>query len=203
MPDFACNNALSDESSEFQRYLTEQVPYAARVSRGFAATLDKYREETGNEHNVLFEIDHLERGVRTSTKPLVQFKHPPLNPFWHKHFHAPQHMLRNVGDHWGVSLGRPGNPRLDNMIREVARAEGNAPQRWQKLAAYRFIMGALDERSASGGITGDWIIIAKHGDKNYYLDLATHEEAKAEGGAADKLMEKLRAGCGIDFPFLF
>lgn len=46
---------------------------------------------------------------------------------------------------------------------------------------------------------GDWIIFAKHKGKNYYFDLATHQE----GREPKRLISKLRAGSACEFPFLF
>ena len=70
-----------------------------------------------------------------------------------------------------------------------------------KLLAYRLYMGALEERSEAKGVTGDWIVFAKHGGNNYYLDLATHEEGDVEN--APGLLNKLRNSSSMDFPFLF
>jgi hypothetical protein len=41
-------------------------------------------------------------------------------------------------------------------------------------------------------MTGDWIIFAKHEGQNFYLGLATHEEAMPQ--VADQLYDKLRGG---------
>jgi hypothetical protein len=50
-------------------------------------------------------------------------------------------------------------------------------------------------------MTGDWIIFAKHEGQNFYLGLATHEEAMPQ--VADQLYDKLRGGSAWEFPFLF
>jgi hypothetical protein len=55
---------------------------------------------------------------------------------------------------------------------------------------------------AKRGLSGDWIIFGKHADRNYYLDLATHDEGK-QGAPSERLYKKLREGSAAEFPFLF
>jgi len=54
----------------------------------------------------------------------------------------------------------------------------------------------------AAGVGDDWIIFAKHDGQNYYLDLATHEEAQGQANS-ERLMQKLRVGGRAEFPFLF
>jgi hypothetical protein len=132
--------------------------------------------------------------MRSKTKAEEQFKHPPLHPFWHKHFSAPRHLVRNIGIRWNIAGKRQRD--LLAMIREVQVAYGNDPDRWQGILVQRFVLGGYRDR-ADRGFTGDWIIFAKYEGRNYYLDLATHSEDDAE------LYEKLRQGSATEFPFLF
>ncbi len=136
-----------------------------------------------------------ELGVASRTKAKEQFKHPPLYPFWHKHFSTPRHLLRNIGDRWG--LDGNGKPLLA-LLNDLARDHGHDPDRWPAILAYRLVHTGYLDRSARG-LTGDWIIFAKHEDQNYYLDLATH----AEGEAPIELYTKLRNASAAEFPFLF
>jgi hypothetical protein len=87
------------------------------------------------------------------------------------------------------------------MIKQVASEQGHDPAMWPKLLTHRLVMGGIEERSGANRLTGDWIIFAKHGKNNYYLDLATHEEG--EGENAPGLLNKLRNSSSMDFPFLF
>lgn len=190
-----------DEMAAFKRLVTGEASYADRVSLGFALRLAIFRQQTGNDHDVLFEIQHLEQGTATTTKPAAQFKHAPLWPFWHKHFFSSQHLLRNIGERWNIARGS-GNNDLDAMIRQVVAKHGHYPEMWQKVVTHQFIIGALEERSAANRITGNWIIFAKHKGQNYYLDLAVHEEG-SKGENAVRLMKKLKLGSAVDFPFLF
>lgn len=109
-------------------------------------------------------------------------------------------MFRNIGERWNIARGE-GNRDLDTMIQKVVSEQGHNPAMWHKLLAHRFVMDGVEERSEANQLTGDWIIFAKHGGNNYYLDLATHEKGEVE--KAPDLLDKLRNGSSMDFPFLF
>lgn len=189
-----------DEVTAFKRLVTGDASFADRISLGFAFRLARLNQTNREDFNVLFEIQHLEQGVPTTTKPAEQFKYAPLQRFWHKHFFSSRHQLRNVGERWNIARGH-GNPDLDAMINQVASEQGPDPAMWPKLLTHRLVMGGIKERSEANRLTGDWIIFAKHVGNNYYLDLATHEEGEVEN--APGLLDKLRNSSSWDFPFLF
>ena len=190
-----------DEVAAYKRAITCNAEFSDRISVGFAIRLEIQRAAHGDEHHVLWEIEHLEKGIETTTKPASQFKFPPLHPFWHKHFSSYRHTLRNIGERWNVSRGG-GNRDLKAMIDRVADECGRDPDLWPKKIAHDCIIGALEERSADRRMSGDWIIFAKYNGQNYYLDLATHEEG-LPGGPAEHLYERLKQGSSAEFPFLF
>jgi hypothetical protein len=105
-------------------------------------------------------------------------------------------MLRNIGIRWALDGERQRD--LDAMIKDVQENYGRDPDHWPGVLVHRFVLDGYADR-ASWGLTGDWIILAKHQGQNYYLDLATHEE----GHQAQRLYEKLRLGSAAEFPFLF
>jgi hypothetical protein len=189
-----------DEVTAFKRLVTGDASFADRISLGFAMRLRWLNQTNREDLDVLFEVEHLEQGIPTTTKPAEQFKHAPLWPFWHKHFISSRHQLRNIGERWNIA-GGPGNRDFDAMIKRVMSEQGHDPATCVNLLAHRFFMGGIEERSAANRLTGDWIIFAKHDGNYYYLDLATHEEG--EGENAPVLMNKLRNGSSMDFPFLF
>jgi hypothetical protein len=189
-----------DEVTAFKQLVTGDASFADRISLGFAIRLAWLHQKTGDDRGVLFEIQHLEQGVPTTTKPAEQFKHAPLRPFWHKHFFCSRHLLYNVGERWNIARGH-GNRDLDAMIKQVASEQGHDPAMWPKLLTYRLVKGGIEERSEANRLTGDWIIFAQHVGNNYYLDLATHEEGEVEN--APGLLNKLRNSSSTDFPFLF
>lgn len=150
---------------------------------------------------VLLELDRLEghsRGISTKNEAPFR-KNGPLARVWHKHFFSARHLLKNLNIRWNASGG--GNGALDQIINEVASEHGEDPERWQARLAHRLVVEAFEDRAGAQRLTGDWIIYGKHEGSNYYLDLATHEEAQAYGD--EKLLDKLRAGSAAEFPFLF
>ncbi len=185
-----------DELQKMKKEICSYQPYADRMSVGFALRLIQLKA-THREHGcVLREIDFLEGLVPTSTTvEASQFKRRPLHPFWHKHFYAPRHFWRNLGNRWGLTRG--GNQDLTKMINEVAQY-GHVPEVWQNIICHMLVVDGYTDR-AHFGLTGDWIIFAKHNGENFYLDLASHEE----GDAPETLITKLRQGSAAEFPFLF
>lgn len=199
-PDMVQVSFTSEQLELVKREVTGGAPYASRLSFAFVTRLAKHRDDMPA---VLEEIDALE-GLRPASRPtkeVEQFKHPPLFPLWHKHFFASRHVLRNTGDRWGISRGQ-GNRDLDALLTEIATKYGDDPSTWQGKLAERFTVDGLFDRADAGRLTGDWIIFGKHGGKNYYLDLAIHEEGRGLANA-ERLMHKLQAGSQAEFPFLF
>lgn len=185
-----------DQIRSIKRALTNDRPYADRISLGFALRLFAVKAELKEDVSVLDEIDCLE-GLRaqSKTKQEEQFRYHPLHPFWHKHYSAPRHISKNISIRW--KLNKDGNRDLLLMLRDVARAHGEEPDRWQAAVAYRIVFDGYKDRVR--WLTGDWIIFGKHAGQNYYLDLAAHEE----GADSKWLYEKLRHGSAAEFPFLF
>lgn len=173
--------------------------YAERVSLSLAVRLLDRTDQHFDPFAVLDELDHLE-GLRSfsRTKPESPFKGPHLKPFWHKHFSSSRHLIKNIGIRWNIAGN--GNKDLDRMILDIANEHGEDSEQWINQLVHRLVIGGYEERVARG-LTGDWIIFAKHEGKNYYLDLATHDEGTSE--RAEVLARKLRRGCFAEFPFVF
>lgn len=170
-----------------------------RISVALAFRLLDTSDPYFDYFSVLDELDYLE-GVKPSsrTKTEQQFRSKPLRPFWHKHFFLAKHVPRNVGVRWNLHDG--GNKDLTKLLAEVTENYGEAPELWPNYLTHRLVIQGFEER-AQRGLTGDWIIFAKHEGKNFYLDLAIHEEGK--DGSADALFQRLRNGSHAEFPFLF
>jgi hypothetical protein len=185
-----------DEVRAIKKYATRDAVYADRVSLGFAVALAHLGEALGEDHEVLHEIDVLEGfASNSSAKESTQFKRPPLHPFWHKHFSTARHLMRNMGEHWG--LGNSGNRDLSAMIEGVAVECGDQPDLWPKRLVHQLVLGGLDDRAAARRMTGDWIIFARHEGRNFYLGLGTHDDDD------EALYQRLRQGSEWEFPFLF
>jgi hypothetical protein len=166
--------------------------WSDRISIALAFRLLDRSNPYFDKFAVLDEINFLEGIASASaTKVATQFKNAPLFPFWHKHFMLPNQIINNIGIRWNLAEG--GNKDFDRMLQKVVRDYGNDPDIWPNVLAHRMTIEAFEDR-AKRGLTGHWLIFAKHEGVNYYLDLATHEEG---------LKEKLINGCGAEFPFLF
>jgi hypothetical protein len=77
---------------------------------------------------------------------------------------------------------------------------GEDPDAWPNHLTHQLVIGGFEERTERG-LTGDWLIYAKHEGLNYYVDLSTHEEGV--GAQAETLFIKLKNGSKAEFPFLF
>ncbi len=200
MPEMSKLSLSLDQVRSFKEFVTCKAPYANRVSLGFAYGLALLDKQFREGPDILRELDVLEGLIsHSSIKEATQFKRQPLHPFWHRHFSTARHLIRNIGERWG--LGKGGNHDLSERIAEEAVAYGDQPDLWQKRIVHNLVIGGLEDRSAAQRMTGDWIIFAKHEGQNIYLGLAAHQ--KAEHDADQLLYDKLRQGSAWEFPFLF
>lgn len=185
--------------SRLKAEAAREKPYSERISIALACRLLNSSDPRFNPFAVLDEIDYLEGITKASrTKSEAQFKKSPLFPLWHKHFFSAQHLIKNVGIRWNLPNG--GNRDLDKMINDVAGKYGEDPTAWPGYLTHQLVVGGFTDR-AERGLTGDWLIYAKYENRNYYLDLATHEEGVAD--QANTLFKKLKNGSQSEFPFLF
>jgi hypothetical protein len=179
--------------------------YFERVSIPLAIRMLTVCESTGDRPHIVHELDVLE-GTRTTsnTKSAGEFKHPPLKGLRKKHFSSPRYMFENIGLHWGLKQygnENRGNRRFTQLLTDVAENFGDNPAQWPGVLAHKFVIDGYAHRAAARRLTGDWIIYSVYQGQNYYLDLATHFEGAPEN--AGKLMRKVRAGCEMEFPFIF
>jgi len=186
-----------DDIPKLKLILLNYRKYGDRVSFAFAIRLLQAEKVYGSKQNVLHELDYLEGiELKSHTKPATQFKRAPLNIFWHKHVVSPYHFLGNFGAEWGLNYPDTKNRRFTNVVNEIAKQHEGETGTWIAPLIDKLTQAPLD-RKAESRATGDWIIFSKYKDKNYYLDLATHEEDD------QTLFEKIKVGCGNEFPFLF
>ncbi|QYM73185.1 hypothetical protein K1X45_01670 [Pseudochrobactrum sp. Wa41.01b-1] len=141
---------------------------------------------------VLQSVYELESNSTTSgTKTATQFRNPPLRGLWHKHYFTARFYASNLL----LGLGKNGmlkmaeeifNPQVSNtitreMVSEFARRLSTEP---------------YENRYRQGKLTGEWIVFARHNDKNYYLSLSTHK-------TDDQIIyENIISACTKEFPDL-
>ena len=146
-------------------------------------------------HKVMLEIDALERGQATTTKPPAMFSCPFLGGLWHKHYFADGIgcIIKNLIN----GINRNGLPWLEERARQVTES-GEEHYLTDEDAAYiahDTVTGNWERRSAGRQFTGEWIIYAQHEGQNYYLCLGKH-------GDDEKIRAQIDEICAAEFPFL-
>jgi len=149
----------------------------------------------GDPAKIVVEILSLEGvGPEVGTKPAEIFKKPPLLGLWKKHYLVGG--LASLALNIKLESGKHGrefkriarkhyNPETANLPKDVIAR--NIAQ--DAVALYA-------ERSLRQGLTGQWIVYARHEGKNYYLCLAGHEEGDPN------IFERIKNGCAHEFSFL-
>jgi hypothetical protein len=152
MPEWVKRSLSLDQVRNIKEYVTHKAPYASRVSLGFAVGLAQLDEKFREGLDILRELDALEGLIpNSSTKEAAPLKWPPLRQFWHKHFFTSRHLIRNIGERWGLGKGR--NRDLSAMIDEVAapypisRTYGRSESRTNcGLAGWRIVVRNRERR---------------------------------------------------------
>jgi hypothetical protein len=133
-------------------------------------------------------------GRPQGTKPATQFKHPPLQGLWKKHYLMGG--LQSVAANIQLGFGR----KEKNLRRAIEQnwnpATAHLPPEMVSQNIANATVKLYAERSCEQGLTGEWIIYTQHGGQNYYLCLALHNEGDAN------VFDRIAKGCVYDFPFL-
>lgn len=149
-----------------------------------------------NYHKVMREIDALERGQPTTTKPPTMFTGPVLGGLWHKHYFADGvgAIIKNLIN----GMNRTGLPWIEERARQVTESgeEHYLTEEDADRIAHDAVIGNWERRSAGCQFTGEWIIYAQHQGQNYYLCLANHNDGD------DRIRAQIDEICAAEFPFL-
>lgn len=150
-----------------------------------------------NTHQMLQQVKYLE-GLypASSMKRPERFKNAPLKGLYKAHFMDARFLLRNLGAHFG--LDHDGNRKLDTLIKRAfaKNTSGYVDDDFIKYIAHHFTVAAFQERSASRNNTGEWVVFQKYQNKNYYLTLASHDEAD------ELIYKRVLDAYDMDFSFL-
>ena len=165
----------------------------SRISELFWLDLYIYELEFGiNPNEVLREIKYLECGKPApETKPASPFLHKPLKGLWHKHFFTARFVPHNISN----ALKNGG---LMKLIQEVFDPNKSPIVTEEMIGefSHRFVYESIEDRANDNRLTGEWIVFAKHNQKNYYLCLNTHN-------AGDQMIcDRINRYCLREFPFL-
>jgi len=151
-----------------------------------------------NPAKVIHEIRALENldGMSSRMKPSVQFRHPPLQGLWHKHYLADG--LRTMAKNLKNGIHKDGLPWFEQRVKEaVATGENQYMSEDDiKRLTHDAVIGNWLRRSQVRALTGEWLIYAEHEGQNYYLCLGSHD------GDHQKIRQQIEAICCDEFPFL-
>lgn len=183
-------------SADLKEYaeVTGLERYASgRYSWLFVLNLLSYDRLFGiSPFQVIDEIRALEDSSRvTRTKAASQFTREPLKGLWHKHFFCARFLANNVLNH----LARGGLEKLAAEVFDTAKSPVITKEMIQEFS-HRVVVGSFEQRASEGKMTGEWIIFAKHEERNFYLSLATH------GTGDESIINNIRAVVWPQFPFL-
>lgn len=147
---------------------------------------------------VLSEIAALETlGPQSVLKAPIQNRHPPLKGLWHKHFREP--VMRSIAMNVLKALKKGPGPFLSGKQRDSERKGKASPVPLSDVDAIGddMIYGNIQRLQDKQAMTGDWLIYARHEDKNYYLCIGPHET-----GTHATLRKLIDSVCCVEFPFL-
>lgn len=150
-----------------------------------------------NINAVVHEIKYLDGNEQeTRTKTATQFRRPPLQGLWHKHYDdgnlpALAQNLKNALKDYSI-------PFFEDKIKE---AEKSGEEKYVTAEDVHSIVndavsGNLQRRRDGNKITEEWIIYAIHEGKKYYLCLAKH------GDGDEEIRKRINSSCIFEFPFL-
>lgn len=189
---------LSLSKEELKEYAKNHLAFhgldLSRVSTLFIDQI--HRSEINRDINIFGitdEVKHLEglRGM-SATGEEKPFRGKVLKGLHKKHFMDASFILKNIGIYMGYEQKE--SPRLNNLIKE-AFEKCTTIEELAGYIAHHSTIGAYQERSKKN-LTGEWIIFKKYHGKNYYLTIATHNEAD------ETIYERVKAVYELDFPFL-
>src|ERR1700687_1167953 len=119
----------------------------------------------GKPTDILHSILNLEASEPPSgIKRASTFNKTPLKGLWHKHFFSANFLLNNII----LGLGKNGIQNLVNDVMDPNRSNTITQEMINELSQ-RVTREPFEIRQKQGKITGEWVIFAKHGGKNYCL----------------------------------
>ena len=179
-----------DELFKFAAMYSVSSEIRNRISELLWLDLYIYDLEFGiSPDDVLREIKNLESGEpEQQTKSASQFSRKPLKDLWHKHFFSAHFVPDNI-------LNALKEDVLEKLIKEVRSSNKSHNEMISELS-HRVVHEPIENRADNNKLTGEWIVFAKHNQKNYYLCCNTHN-------AGDHMIfDRIKNNCLRDFPFL-
>lgn len=149
----------------------------------------------GDPAKVMAEIRALEGlGCPVGTKAADQFERLPLRGLWKKHYLIGG--LHSMAANIQIAFGRKQKELCRIIEQHWNPATAHLPPEVVSRNLAKAATNLYLERSREHGLTGQWIVYARHEGQNYYLCLAHHDEGDA------LIFDRIKGGCVYEFPFL-
>ena len=185
---------VTDEQlSAFADMYSLSTEIRGRVSELLWLDLYIFEQEFGVDPNdVLREIKSMEcDDSSVQTKPASMFTRKPLKGLWHKHFFSAHFVPHNISN----ALKGGVLEKLVNEVLDPSKSPIITKEMIGELS-HRVVHEPIEDRANDNKLTGEWIVFAKHDQKNYYLCLNTHN-------AGDQMIfDRINSNCQRDFSFL-
>jgi hypothetical protein len=183
-----------EELTEFAWLVGLKQIAEGRYSHQFVMDLLKMLEVDGvNPAYVVTEIKHIEHGTKSRTAAAEEFKHPPLEGLWHKHYFAARLPPDNATNEHGKT-----NVGIANARKNLSAQSEEAPCTPHGEIAREVVISAFEQGSDRHALTGEWIVFAKHDGKNYYLRACNHLNVNGD----QQLYDEIEMLGFRQFPFL-
>jgi hypothetical protein len=192
------SEAVTDELETFIKVLRLDEIAPGRFSSLLVLCLfGGFKAGTLDPHRAVLEIQALEMSQPSVYKDPVQNKRPPLAGLWHKHYG--QLGLGPLAKNIQNALAKY---KIPYLVEKVRQAQASGEERFFTVddaaaIANDAVHGNYTRREEANGLTGEWIIFARHEQKNYYLSLATHDSSTHA-----HIRQQIDALCVREFPFL-
>ena len=160
--------------------------------------INGYESRRLNPAKIMCEIEALEKcGQESRLKAPVQNKHQPLKGLWHKHYLPDS--VGSIARNLFKGLKNHGLPQLKRLIDEAIASgeERYFSEQDVNIISHDAVYSTWERLIDNCELTGEWIIFAKHGGKNYYLCIGNHDKAQHAN-----LRKHIDAVCCKEFPFL-
>jgi hypothetical protein len=130
------------------------------------------------------------------TKEATPFNGVHLKGLWHKHFQVGG--LSAMALNLRLGLKTYGLPAIDNREGLNCASSDDRPLTDDEvpLAVHDAVMGNWMRRASDKKMTGEWLVFARHGGKNYYLCIAGHKTGD------ENVRAQIDSMCLTEFPFL-
>lgn len=164
----------SESLDEFKKSYVSDIELLARMSESLWFDIFVHFIEFGIDPSEIMDaIYNVEKDEpHNGLKPATEFTRAPLKGLWHKHYFTARFLPANIS----LALGKNGLEQIIERILDPAKYPIITPEAVEELT-HAVVNLPVEKRDADGRLTGEWVVFAKHGGKNYYLALAIHSTA--------------------------